>query len=51
MTVSLGDDIGIVSLAGVNWGQIRDVNDPESGEPRTNRDFSRETSCSCMSPD
>lgn len=39
MTVSLGDDIGIVSLAGVNWGQIRDVNDPESGEPRTKQGF------------
>ena len=39
MTVSLGDDIGIVSLAGVNWGQVRDVNDPESGEPRTKPGF------------
>ncbi len=39
MTVSLGDDIGVVSLAGVNWVQMPDFDDPESGEPRTKPGF------------
>jgi penicillin-binding protein 1A len=39
MTVSLGDDTGVVSLAGVSLAQMADFNDPESGDPRTKAGF------------
>jgi penicillin-binding protein 1A len=39
MTVSLGDDAGIVSLVGVPWVRMPDLSDPESGEPRTKPGF------------
>lgn len=39
MTVSLGDDTGVVSLVGVSLAQMADFNDPESGEPRTKAGF------------